>query len=73
MRLPILLATLTLVAVSTASAENPMSPRENQQQQSATSSDATTLTGCLKGSKNQYYLVERRAEFIRQPQGYRYW
>ena len=59
MRIPILPATLMLVAMLTASAENPMSPRENLQQQTATSSDATTLTGCLKGSKNQYYLVEQ--------------
>jgi|SRR5580692_7711060 hypothetical protein len=59
MRISMLLATLVLIAMLTASAENPMSPGESQQQQAATSSGATTLTGCLKGSKNQYYLVEQ--------------
>ena len=59
MRIPMLLATLMLTAMSTASAQNPSSQDAPQQQQTAAPSGASTLTGCLKGSKDQYYIVEQ--------------
>lgn len=52
MRLTILLPTLMLTGILTALGQNPGS-------QSTASSAGDTLTGCLKGSKNQYYLVEQ--------------
>lgn len=60
MRIIMLLATLMLTALLRASAQNPGSQdTTTQQQQSAASSSATTLTGCLKGSTDQYYIVEQ--------------
>ena len=59
MRIPILFAILMLTAMSTASAGNPRSQDASQQQQTASASGASTLTGCLKGSKDQYYIVEQ--------------
>ena len=47
MRITILLATLTLTGMLAASA------------QTAAPSVSNTLTGCLKGSKDQYYIVEQ--------------
>jgi len=47
MRTTMLLAMLTLTAMLTASA------------QTAAPSAANTLTGCLKGSADQYYIVEQ--------------
>ena len=47
MRITLLLATLTLTAMLTASA------------QTAAPSASNTLTGCLKGSTDQYYIVEQ--------------
>jgi hypothetical protein len=47
MRSTILLAALTLAGVLTASA------------QTAAPTSTSTLTGCLKGSKDQYYIVEQ--------------
>jgi hypothetical protein len=61
MRIAMSIATLTLVGTLVASAENP-SQDTAQQQQSAASSNAGTLTGCLKGSKDQYYLVEQNGK-----------
>jgi len=52
MRLTILLATLMFTSVLTVSAQNSGS-------QSTASSAGTTLTGCVKGSKDQYYLVDK--------------
>lgn len=48
MRIALLLATLILIGASTGSAQNPASP-----------SGASKLTGCLKHSASQYYLVEQ--------------
>ena len=59
MRIIMLLATLMLNALVTASAQNPNSQDTTQRQHSAASSSATTLTGCLKGSTDQYYIVEQ--------------
>ena len=52
MRLTILLSMVLLVGIPTTFAQNPSS-------QGAASSSNTTLTGCLKGSKDQYYVVEK--------------
>lgn len=52
MRIAILLPTLMLTGILTVLAQNPGS-------QNTASSGGTTLTGCLKGSKDQYYLVEK--------------
>ncbi len=52
MRITMLLATLMLAGMLTASAQNPSSPG------TAASSGTRTLTGCLKGSTDQYYIVE---------------
>jgi len=57
MRISAALAMLMLIGTLVASAQNP-SQDTTQQQQNAASSGAGTLTGCLKGSKDQYYLVE---------------
>ena len=51
MRIAILLPTLMLTSILTASDQNPSSPN--------TGSSSNTLTGCLKGSPHQYYLVEK--------------
>lgn len=51
MRFTILLPMLMLAGVLTALAPNPGSQ--------GTASFRSTLTGCLKGSKNQYYLVDK--------------
>ena len=48
MRTAILLPTLMLTSILAASAQN-----------SKSASSGTTLTGCLKGSSHQYYLVEK--------------
>jgi hypothetical protein len=56
MRIALLLATLLLAGSCIASAANPSSHDSNQQPSASSSGD--TLTGCLKGSKHQYYLVE---------------
>jgi hypothetical protein len=52
MRIANLLLTLMLTSILPASAQSPSS-------QNTTSSGGTTLTGCLKGSKHQYYLTEK--------------
>jgi len=57
MRDTLLLATLLLLGMLTASAQNPSSPGT-----AAASSKATTLTGCLKGSTDQYYIVEQNGK-----------
>jgi hypothetical protein len=57
MRITALLAFLVLTGALTLSA-NTSSPT-NQQQPAATSSGTDTLSGCLKGSKHQYYIVEQ--------------
>jgi hypothetical protein len=59
MRILMLLATLMLTALLTASAQNPNSQGTTQQKQSAATSSSDTLTGCLKGSTDHYYLVEQ--------------
>jgi len=61
MRIAMSLATLMLVGTLVASAQNP-SQDTTQQKQAAASSSAGTLTGCLKGSKDQYYLVEQNGK-----------
>jgi len=58
MRISMLLTTLILSAMSMASAQNPSSQDTTQQQPTA-SSGAGTLTGCLMGSQDQYYIVEK--------------
>lgn len=52
MRVLMLFATLALTGMLTASAQNPSS------QGTTAASSGTTLTGCLKGKKDQYYIVE---------------
>jgi len=52
MRLTILLSMLMLTSLLTVSAQNSGS-------QTTASSAGTTLTGCVKGSKDQYYLVDK--------------
>jgi hypothetical protein len=49
----ILLPTLMLTSILTASAQNSTSLNP-------ASSGGTTLTGCLKGSQHQYYLVDKK-------------
>jgi len=61
MRIAISLGALMLICVLMASASNP-SQDTTQQQQNAASSSAGTLSGCLKGSKDQYYLVEQNGK-----------
>jgi hypothetical protein len=61
MRIAMCLATLMLIGTLVASAENPFQDT-TQQQPTAASSSANTLTGCLKGSKDQYYLVEQNGK-----------
>ena len=61
MRIVVSLATLMLIGTLVASAGNP-SQDTTQQPQTAASSGAGTLTGCLKGSKDQYYLVEQNGK-----------
>jgi hypothetical protein len=53
MRITILLPTLMLTGVLTLLAQDTGS-------QSTASSGGTTLTGCVKGSKDQYYLVDKK-------------
>ena len=62
MRITILLATLTLTGTLTLFALDPNPPGTMQQQSTAASSNADTLTGCLKGSKDQYYIVEQNGK-----------
>jgi hypothetical protein len=52
MRIAVLLSTLMLTGVLTVLAQNPSS-------KSTASSGGSTLTGCVKGSKDQYYLVDK--------------
>jgi flagellar motor protein MotB len=60
MRLTMLFATLMLTTALASLAQNPNSQdTAQQQQQSAALSSTTTLTGCLKGSTDQYYIVEQ--------------
>ena len=59
MRTTVLLATLVLSATLMLSAKNGDSATTVQQQSTAMSSTGDTLTGCLKGSKHQYYVVEQ--------------
>jgi hypothetical protein len=60
MRIATSIATLMLFGTLVASAE----PAQDttQPQPSTTSSTAGTLTGCLKGSTDQYYLVEQNGK-----------
>ncbi len=51
MRITILLAAFMFTSMFTLSAQNPSSQ--------STASSGNTLTGCVKGSKDQYYLVEK--------------
>jgi hypothetical protein len=59
MRITVLLALLVLTGTMALSAKNVELSATAQQQPAATSSGADSLTGCLKGSKHQYYLVEK--------------
>jgi hypothetical protein len=52
MRIIILLLALMLTTTLTVSAQNPNT-------RNTASSGGKTLTGCLKGSNHQYYLVEK--------------
>src|SRR5271166_117976 len=54
MRIPMILAIVLLAAMALATAQNPTS--ESTQLNTPPTS---TLTGCLKGSVNQYYVVEK--------------
>lgn len=59
MRITVLLATLVLTGAVTLFAKNDDPSATMQQQPTGASSGADTLTGCLKGSKHQYYVVEQ--------------
>lgn len=59
MRKPVLLAFLVLTAALTLSATSGASSSTAQQQSAGMSSGGDSLTGCLKGSKHQYYVVEK--------------
>jgi hypothetical protein len=61
MRVVTFFAALMLVSGSTGLAASPFS-QDTSQQQSSGSSSANTLTGCVKGSKGQYYLVEQNGK-----------
>ena|SRR5271166_5628594 len=54
MRIPMLLAIALLAGMALATAQNP-TPEPPQVNTPPTS----TVTGCLKGSVNQYYVVEK--------------
>ena len=58
MRVVMLFLALTVTSMSTVSALNP-GPQDSNQQPAAASGGGSTLTGCLKGKKDQYYLVEQ--------------
>jgi hypothetical protein len=55
MRIPMLLAIVVLGGMALATAQNPAP----QQPQTSTTAGSNTLTGCLKGSTNQYYVIEK--------------
>lgn len=61
MRIAMFFTTLMLISGFTALAANSNS-QDTTQQQTAASSAANTLTGCLKGSKGQYYIVEQNGQ-----------
>ena len=54
----LLLATLVVAGTLALSANN-AGQSSTQQQTTASSSSGDTLSGCLKGSKHQYYVVEK--------------
>jgi len=56
MRIPTLLAIVLLAGIAIATAQNP--PTDPTQTTAATAG-TSTVTGCLKGSINQYYVVEK--------------
>ena len=56
MRITLPLATFILMGVLTMSAQS-SNPQDTTQ--TGASSGAATLTGCLKGSHDQYYIVEK--------------
>ena len=56
MRIPTLSALVLLAGMTLAAAQNPTLP------QSSTTAGTSTVTGCLKGSVNQYYVVEKRCQ-----------
>jgi hypothetical protein len=60
MRIAMFFAALMLVSGCTALAAS--SSSQDTTQQTTASSTANTLTGCLKGSKDQYYLVEQNGK-----------
>jgi hypothetical protein len=53
MRIPTLLVIVLLAGIALATAQNPTPS------QSTTTAGNSTVTGCLKGSVNQYYVVEK--------------
>lgn len=59
MRITALLPLLVLTAALTLYAKDGASSPIVQQQPAASSSGSDSLTGCLKGSKHQYYVVEK--------------
>lgn len=59
MRITLLLASFVLTGTLTLSARNADPSATAQQQATTASSGGDTLTGCLKGSKHQYYVVEQ--------------
>lgn len=58
MRITKLLATFVLPAALALSSQA-VNPPATMQQPTASSSGTDTLSGCLKGSKHQYYVVEQ--------------
>jgi hypothetical protein len=56
MRIPTLSAVVLLAGMTLAAAQNPILP------QPSTTAGTSTVTGCLKGSVNQYYVVEKRCQ-----------
>jgi hypothetical protein len=57
MRITMLLAALMLISLVTVSAQDTSS-----QTTPAASSGTSSLTGCVKGSKDQYYIVEQNGK-----------
>ena len=59
MRITVLLALLVITGALTLSASDADPSATAQQQATTASSSGDTLSGCLKGSKHQYYVVEK--------------
>jgi hypothetical protein len=59
MRIASSLALLALVCIALASAQTTSPPAPATIQKASLSAEESTLTGCLKGSTDEFYLTER--------------